>query len=104
MEIDVREHTCATKGCGVTFWTTDKYDDRRREQHNDFYCPNGHPMSYPGETDAQKLTKAKADRDTYLRQRDEMGTEKRRLERKIGELRKLLPKPPAKKPAKKAKK
>lgn len=54
-------HTCATNGCGVVFGVTDGYNDRRREDHGTFYCPNGHRHSYDGDTEAEKQRK-RADR------------------------------------------
>lgn len=35
---------CAT--CGVWFGITEYYDGRRRDDHKDFYCPNGHTNVY----------------------------------------------------------
>ena len=59
IELNLYEHTCPERGCGVTFFTTNGFDDRRREDHKDIYCPNGHSLSYPGETQEQKLKKEK---------------------------------------------
>jgi hypothetical protein len=50
-----KEHTCPRAGCGVTFAILDGFDVRRREDHGTFYCPNGHTMSYPGETSDQQI-------------------------------------------------
>jgi hypothetical protein len=36
---------CAT--CGVVFAVTDSYQARRREDHERFFCPNGHRNIYP---------------------------------------------------------
>ncbi|WP_110727427.1 hypothetical protein [Mycolicibacterium porcinum] len=47
-------HTCATEGCGVAFAVEDGFDDRRRADHRNFYCPNGHSLSYKGKTELQK--------------------------------------------------
>lgn len=44
---------CAS--CSVAFAVTDDFNTRRREDHNDFYCPNGHPNVYKGKTEADKL-------------------------------------------------
>ena len=96
MEIEVREHTCPTKGCGITFWTTDHYDDRRRDKHDSFYCPNGHTMSYPGQTDAQKLAAEK-------KEADRLRGERLTLLNRITQLEKRRRRPPAKKPARKSK-
>lgn len=42
--------------CGVVFGITDDYEMRRRTDNQNFYCPNGHIMSY-GETEADRLRK-----------------------------------------------
>ena len=39
----------------MSFWITDDHYDRLRECHNTFYCPNGHPLSYTGESDRDKI-------------------------------------------------
>lgn len=36
---------CAS--CSVTFSVTDHFESRRREDHANFYCPNGHVNYYP---------------------------------------------------------
>lgn len=54
-------HTCAQRGCGVSFAVEDGFDDRRREDHATFYCPNGHSLSYSGKTEAEK-ERERADR------------------------------------------
>lgn len=41
--------------CGIEFAMPDAYDTKRREDHGTFYCPNGHPQSYTGKTEAEKL-------------------------------------------------
>jgi len=48
---DVTE--CAS--CGVLFWMTAQYYTQRREDHNKFYCPNGHGLSFKGQTEAERL-------------------------------------------------
>lgn len=40
--------------CGVIFGITTEYEDRRREDHKGWYCPNGHRMGFTGPTDAEK--------------------------------------------------
>ncbi len=42
----MKEITCAAHGCGVTFYVTDTYSDRRRDDCRNFFCPNGHSMAY----------------------------------------------------------
>lgn len=41
--------------CGVIFAITKNLEERRREDHKEFYCPNGHSMVFYGDTEADKL-------------------------------------------------
>lgn len=40
--------TCCHEGCGVPFGITSQFEDRRRQDHNLFYCPNGHSQLFSG--------------------------------------------------------
>lgn len=40
--------------CGVHFALSEDYDRARRGDHKSFYCPNGHPLSYTGPSEAEK--------------------------------------------------
>lgn len=52
--------------CGVIFAMTSEHEERLRESHATFYCPNGHTMWFkPGKSDEQKLKEAKV-RETAL--------------------------------------
>ncbi len=53
--------------CGITFAYSKAHDNRLRETHANFFCPNGHSMCYTGKTEAEKL-------------RDELTREKHRTE------------------------
>ena len=55
VEVELEEHTCATHRCGITFWLTPGFADRRRKDKRDFYCPNGHTLVYNGDTEEKKL-------------------------------------------------
>lgn len=68
--------TCCN--CHVVFAMPSDLVTRRRDDHNYFYCPNGHGQHYTGETEAQKLARElkarNADLDrakTQLRNKDE---------------------------------
>jgi predicted GIY-YIG superfamily endonuclease len=43
--------------CGMPFGITPDFEDRRRQDHRGFHCPNGHSNVYRGETEAEKLQK-----------------------------------------------
>jgi hypothetical protein len=57
--------------CGIEFGVPNDFDDRRRRDHKTFYCPNGHPRVYLGESDAEKIKRlereAAAERDAKVR-------------------------------------
>ena len=55
---------CCT--CGITFGLLDSWDDRLRESHQTFYCPNGHSQSYRGENEAEKLRKELEEAQRHL--------------------------------------
>lgn len=39
--------------CGITFAIPDFFMRNRRDDHNNFYCPNGHIQYYPAKTAAE---------------------------------------------------
>lgn len=51
----LQQLTCGT--CGVVYGLSSKFRSERRNDHQTFYCPNGHTQWYPGETEAEKLKK-----------------------------------------------
>lgn len=50
------EVTCPA--CGICFSFPKKVADLWRDSHKQFYCPNGHGMSWTGETSQQKELKS----------------------------------------------
>jgi hypothetical protein len=44
--------TCCS--CGVLFGLENGFDGRRRKDHRDFYCPNGHVQGYHGPNKAER--------------------------------------------------
>lgn len=50
--------------CGVAFAAPVDMLDRRRHDHDMFYCPNGHNLSFPQASDAEK---ARAETEKYKR-------------------------------------
>jgi hypothetical protein len=59
----VTEECCE---CGVAFAITKEMQDRLKENHKWFYCPNGHSQHYTGKSDAEKLREQleRAERET----------------------------------------
>ena len=56
MDIQIAQQTCCN--CNVSFWITKEHRQRLIDCKNTFYCPNGHPQNYKGETDRDKLKRA----------------------------------------------
>ena len=48
--------TCCSKGCGISFAVPARWNEERRNDHETFYCPNGHRQWYrPGTSPEEKL-------------------------------------------------
>ena len=45
--------------CGLCFMIPGVLEMSLRETHRHFFCPNGHSLSFVGETDSEKLRKEK---------------------------------------------
>lgn len=56
---------CAS--CGVIFGIPSTLEDRRREDHRSFYCPNGHSMHFSGLTPTEQKLQAERERAARLR-------------------------------------
>ncbi len=56
--------TCCT--CGIEFGIPEPWNNKRREDHKEFYCPNGHVLTYrdgPLETLKKELADEKKRRE-----------------------------------------
>lgn len=77
----IRIHTCIN--CGIPFGMTQEFDNELQENHNPFFCPNGHKQWYSGETEKEKLQKEVTrlnQRIDYVRvQRDELSNQVQQL-------------------------
>lgn len=79
--------TCCREGCGVQFGVTTGFEDRHRQTHNVFYCPNGHSQYFPGETEAEKLKRELEQKERQLKwaneYKDEYREQRDKLTRKL---------------------
>lgn len=55
MESTVKFTIIHCANCGIPFAITTDKESRLRECHNNFYCPNGHPQSFNGKSEAEIL-------------------------------------------------
>ena len=44
---------CCHENCGITWAMTESFNDRRRNDHKYFYCPNGHRQHYVEKSDLE---------------------------------------------------
>lgn len=83
--------------CGIQFAAPEHYVKKRRDDHKDFYCPNGHVLVFTGESEAQKLRaeleverkRTKFWSDQSDRKRAEVEVEKRRTAAARGQVTKI---------------
>lgn len=71
--------TCCN--CGVLFGLENGYDDERRKDHRNFYCPNGHPQGYHGPSQLERERDAArqlAERESRRRQYAEQSAQQAR--------------------------
>lgn len=55
VSMELKTLTCAS--CGAIFAVESNFERSKRENHDTFYCPNGHSQWFPHETEAEKLRK-----------------------------------------------
>ncbi len=54
MTIRISSITCCHQGCGLVFAVPTWWEEKRREDHAWWYCPNGHLQHYSGESDLER--------------------------------------------------
>ena len=59
MYIHITQETCCHQDCNILFWITTEHHNNLVKCKNTFFCPNGHPQSYLGKTNAQKVAQLK---------------------------------------------
>lgn len=85
MNVGTIQETCASEGCGITFWIEKQYQERLVSTKRTFYCPNGHPMNYIGESDKVKIIRLQNEKAQILREKEfEIAEVKRKYTKKRG--------------------
>lgn len=82
LKFEVEFADCCCSQCGINYYVPDNWQRKRREQHDTFYCPNGHAQHFPHETEAEKY-KRKADMlaDQVRMEREQREKVERQLQR-----------------------
>ncbi len=52
--------------CGISFAVPEWWVTTRKQNHETWYCPNGHPRHYPAKSEEEILREKLADRDRLL--------------------------------------
>jgi DNA repair exonuclease SbcCD ATPase subunit len=63
VSVDIQPMTCPS--CGVHYGLDETYRERRRDDAKNWYCPNGHSLSYR-ETEADRLRRQLGEAQQHL--------------------------------------
>jgi hypothetical protein len=63
--IELVTETCYS--CGVLFAMAKEYRQKRLDDHDNFYCPNGHGQQYTGETQREKAARLERELEAQRR-------------------------------------
>lgn len=74
LEFATKLMTASCANCGVLFAMPTDLEDRRRNDHKPFFCPNGHSNFYGGKSEAERLA------DELRAKNDELARQKARLD------------------------
>ena len=55
MKTDIEISIVQCAHCGIPFGMPTEWEEQLRKCHNTFYCPHGHPQSFRGETEEERL-------------------------------------------------
>jgi hypothetical protein len=80
--------------CAMHFYVPQLWSSERRESHDSFFCPNGHPLTYKAKSEAEKLRDELARRTSQLDQeraaREDLERSRRALQGHMTKLRKRV--------------
>lgn len=62
--VTLQQHTCGT--CGIIYAMPEDHIARRKQDHEAFYCPNGHGRSFTGKNEAELLREQLAAKDREI--------------------------------------
>ncbi len=77
--------------CGCTYAVTSQFQDKRKQDKRNFYCPNGHAQSYTkstADTLREKVEQLETSKNRVMLERDEAKAKAERLEKKLESLKK----------------
>lgn len=58
--------------CGIAFAMPEEYREKRLQDHQNFYCPNGHSQHFTGESDADRAKKLEKELAAERKQRQQV--------------------------------
>lgn len=85
VKFEVEFASCCCSQCGINYYVPENWENKRRQQHDTFYCPNGHNQYFPHETEAEKYKR----KSEVLADQVRMEREQReKLERQLARVKK----------------
>ena len=57
INVTVNLSTCVCSVCGVVYTLPCNFREKRLDDHETFFCPNGHRQCFPGESTEEELEK-----------------------------------------------
>lgn len=73
--VTLTEHVCGE--CGCVFGMEEGYYQARRRDHRTWYCPNGHPRAFKGESEEEKLRRERNQLKQQIAYKDDRIREER---------------------------
>lgn len=67
VSVTLQRITCCS--CGIVYAIPQTFQQEVRDNHQTFYCPNGHRQWYPAESESEKLLKLLRQRENELAQK-----------------------------------
>ena len=87
VEVLVKLAEVKCPNCGVIFWLEEEYKKHRQNDHRAVYCPNGHNLYYPEQTEEERLRGLLLSRERDYRQatkeRDKYKKQVTQLEKRV---------------------
>lgn len=81
IELNYIAINCAEEQCGVTFAIDNGFDERLRNSHRNFFCPNGHTNHYPHKNQEEILRERLSAKDEIIAKLEKDLAKKKRKNR-----------------------
>lgn len=70
MNIPLTEVSCCHRSCGVTFFITEGLYEQLNLSKREFFCPNGHPQHYIGESNEARIRRLVREKEEAISEKN----------------------------------